>query len=137
MNKIRKIIEKREKSNITILKTDYFINYKNGTIIQNENRYSLYEITSGDNYIYLQSNINGQKIESRLNDIFLKESYFSDSIDLVEFRKKEKILEDYFFTKGEPIIDYPEEKEFYINDIIKEENEKKLIKLLDLSTIKK
>ena len=139
INQIRKILEKRENANIEILKNDAFLDFKNeGNIIcpQDENKKNLSEIASEDKYVYLESQ-SVKKVELRLNNNFYKESKYIDSTLLNEFRNNEKIKENFVFTRKNNIIDFPEEKEFKIIDIIEEENEKKIINLLERLTIEK
>lgn len=142
MKEIRAILEKRENANIEILKSDIFIDIKNeGKIIspQEEEKKLVLEIANEENYVFLQSKkpIKEKKVELRLNNNFYKESKYLDSTILKEFRKREKIQENIVFTRNNNIIDFPEEKEFKIIDIIEVENDKKIINLLETLTIEK
>ncbi len=132
IKEIRTILEKRENANIEILKSDVFLDIKNeGKIIspQEEDKKSLLEIANEENYVFLQSKkpIKEKKVELRLNNNFYKESKYLDSTILKEFRKREKIQESIVFIRKNNLIDFPEEKEFKIIDIIEIENDKKLL----------
>ena len=142
IKEIRNILIKRENAYIEILKDDVFLDIKNQRNIlskEHEKQKRLSEIADEENYVYLQSSNskNEKSVELRLNNNFFKESKYFDSTILMDFRKKERIKKNIVFTRNNNIIDFPEEKDFKIIDIIEEENEKKIINLLETITIEK